>query len=78
MNDQKNPVGPYQFFMLALCVLVLVSLAVEALIDLDPESRVILFYTDTVVCGFFFVDFLMLLYRAPHRLKCFATWGGWM
>ena len=75
MNDQKNPVSPYQFFMLALCVLVLVSLAVEVLVDLDPESRVILFYADTVVCGFFFVDFLMLLYRAPSRWKYFATWG---
>lgn len=75
MNDQTRPVTPYQLFMLALCVLVLISLAIEALVDLDPESLVILFYGDTLVCFFFLADFLLLLYRAPNRWKYLATWG---
>jgi len=75
VTEQDRSGSPYQLFMLALCVLVLISLAVEALWDLDPESRVILFYADTVVCGFFMVDFLVLLYRAPSRWKYMVTWG---
>jgi voltage-gated potassium channel len=75
LSNDHRPVTPYQLFMLALCVLVLISLAVEALVDLDPESRVILYYADTLVCAFFLFDFLVLLYRAPSRWKYLATWG---
>lgn len=75
MNDSTAPASPYQLFMLALCTVVLASLALEVFVDLDPESRVILFYADTVICGFFLVDFLVLLYRAPNRWKYLATWG---
>ena len=75
MSDTTHPAGPYQMFMLALCVIVIVSLGVDVLFPLDPESRLILFYADTLICGFFLVDFLMLLYRAPNRLRYFLTWG---
>lgn len=70
-----KPVGPYQAFMLVLCVLVLVSLAAEAAFDLDADTRRILFYADTAVCVFFLGDFLYLLYTAENRGRYLLTWG---
>lgn len=74
-NSTSSVIRPYQLFMLALCVLVLVSLAVEVLIPLDDETRLILFYADTVVCILFLGDFAHSLATAPQRSRYFFTWG---
>ena len=75
MRPATGEVGPYQLFMLALCVLVLVSLGAEALFTLDPDTRLILSYTDTAVCLIFFADFLYSLFTADRRLRYLYTWG---
>jgi voltage-gated potassium channel len=61
--------------MLALCILVLISLAVEAFVDLDADTRLILFYADTFVCVIFLGDFLFSLIRASDRKRYLVTWG---
>lgn len=71
----EDTARPYHLFMLALCILVLVSLGIEVFVDLDPDTRAVLFYADTAVCGIFFLDFLHSLARAQNRIKYFLTWG---
>jgi voltage-gated potassium channel len=59
--------GPYVFFMLVLSLFALLGLAANTLMQLDPASSTILEYADHTVCGLFFLDFLISLYRAPNR-----------
>jgi len=61
--------------MLVLSVLVIGMLAVEALVPLDPATLEILLDLDMVICGFFFLDFLYTLKRAPNRWRYLVTWG---
>jgi voltage-gated potassium channel len=67
--------GPYQFFMLALCALSLVLLAITAFASLSAETVYLLFLADTVICCFFLTDFLISLRRAPNKGRYFLTWG---
>jgi voltage-gated potassium channel len=71
----KNDSGPYQLFMLALCVYALGALALETTVPLDIEMAQILTYADLAVCGLFFVDFLHSLVRAESKWKYLARWG---
>jgi voltage-gated potassium channel len=61
--------------MLMLCLLALGALAAETIGALDPSTREILEYADTVVCTMFFVDFCVQLARAPNRWGYFVRWG---
>ena len=65
----------YLVFMLALSLIALGGLAVEAAFTLDEGTRTILGYADMLVCLVFFVDFLVLLRRSDNKLKYLATWG---
>jgi voltage-gated potassium channel len=71
----ENRNHAYLLFMLALSVLALVALAVEAVIPLSYGTRQILNYADTLVCIFFFLDFLIMLCRADSKRKYLLTWG---
>jgi voltage-gated potassium channel len=62
-------------FMLVLSILSLVGLAVSTVGHLDQGQKEILEIADLVVCGLFFIDFLVSLHRAPNRLKYFLRWG---
>jgi voltage-gated potassium channel len=67
--------GPYQLFMLGLCIYALVALALEAFAPLDTETRRILDFADFAVCAFFLVDFIHSLATAKSRVRYLATWG---
>jgi voltage-gated potassium channel len=70
-----SKITPYELFMLVLCAWSLLILATGAFFRWREATGEILSYADTVVCGFFLVDFLRSLYRAPNKLQYFATWG---
>jgi voltage-gated potassium channel len=74
-DTTHSDVSPYQLFILALSIAALLSLAARTIWEPAPESRTVLDIADLVVCGFFFLDFLISLYRAPKRLGYLATWG---
>jgi voltage-gated potassium channel len=74
-SEQLRSVGPYQFFMLALCAWTLLLLGAGSFVRLDPATQVILDYADTAVCVIFFADFVGSFARAPRRLHYLATWG---
>lgn len=67
--------SPYLLFMLLISVLAMAMLAVDAFGNVDGGTRSILVYADTVLCGLFFIDFLVTLYRAENKWKYMATWG---
>jgi voltage-gated potassium channel len=67
--------GPYQLFMLALCVFALTALAFETLAPLTTSTRQILEIADTGICVLFFGDFILQLARAPDRGRYFIRWG---
>lgn len=60
--------------MLGISVLVLVSLALEMLLPMEAETLRLLNRIDTVMCGFFLVDFGVRLVRAKDRLE-YMKWG---
>src|SRR5687768_10733814 len=72
---RAEAVGPYQFFMLALCVWALLTLAASTFLNLDDDVLQVLRYADTAVCVLFLFDFCYTLYRAENRWKYLLTWG---
>lgn len=74
-EDGDKGITPYQLFMLALCLWAIASLGTGTVFRLDAETQTILDYADNTVCGFFLVDFLVSLYRAPRRWAYLASWG---
>ena len=65
----------YLLFALAISVLALVVLGVQAMVDLDQATRSVLNTADTVLCGLFFLDFLITVGRVANRRKYLLTWG---
>jgi len=65
----------YHVFMLALCIYALIIQAIEVFLHPDAASRQVLNYADHVLCGFFFVDFVVSLVRAPKKGRYLLTWG---
>lgn len=65
---------PYQLFMLLLCLIALVFLALQSS-AVDANVRTILEYADFAICVVFFLDFLYQLAAAKDRFKYMITWG---
>lgn len=73
MDSKSN--HPYVLFMLVLSILSLIGLAISTSGGLNQDQKTILQLADVVVCALFFVDFLVSLHQAPHRLRYFLSWG---
>lgn len=73
MDSHKH--HPYELLMLVLSILSLASLAIATTGALDPQRASILQFADLVVCGMFFVDFVLSMYRAPNKWRYFLRWG---
>lgn len=69
-----NELGPFQLVLVALTLLVLGLLTAELLLDLPPEASRVVRWVDTIVCGLFFVDFLVRFARAESK-TAFMKWG---
>jgi voltage-gated potassium channel len=67
--------GPYQAFMLVLCVYAIGALVLRAFFPLRDETVKILTYADSGVCLFFLIDFIVSLVRAENRWRYLYTWG---
>lgn len=74
-ESARQRTGPYQLFMLGLCIYALGILSVETLAPLDQRTRQILVYADVGVCGLFFLDFWISLVKAPDRWRYLSRWG---
>lgn len=63
-----------QILMLVLSVYVLGAIFVQSAFPLPAEVDELLEQIDLVVCGIFFADFCIRLYRAPSK-RAFMKWG---
>ncbi|MFN3286505.1 MAG: potassium channel family protein [bacterium] len=61
--------------MLSISVWALLVVAWQAAGRMDPAVRGVLEYADFAVCGVFFADFLLSLWRASDRWGYFLRWG---
>jgi voltage-gated potassium channel len=72
---RNEPPGPYQAFMLVLCIYAIAELVLRSFFPLRPETIQILTYADYAVCLFFLLDFVISLVHAEKRLRYLVTWG---
>lgn len=68
-------VRPYHLFVLMLSVYAIAILGIEVLVPISDSTRRILTLSDTALCVFFFLDFLISLHRAPRRWQYLYRWG---
>ena len=80
-SDSKHPstggdsvLQPYDLFMLLLCGYSLITLALETFIKVSDEDSKIIDAVENVVCGIFFIDFLIRFAYASNKRQ-FMTWG---
>jgi voltage-gated potassium channel len=69
-----NELGPFQLIILTLSLFVLGLLVVELTFTLPPETSRVLRWIDNLVCGLFFIDFVVRFRRAESKLQ-FMKWG---
>jgi len=69
-----NELGPFQLIILTLSLFVLGLMVVELTFDLPDETSRVLRWIDNVVCGLFFIDFIVRFRRAESKLQ-FMKWG---
>jgi len=67
--------NPYQIFMLVLSFVSIVLLGITVAFPIHTATENLINYADNAICALFFVDFLLLLYRAENKAKYFFTWG---
>ncbi len=61
--------------MLILCVWALAVQAATRFLPWSESTRTILSYADNLLCGLFFIDFVVTVSRARDRRRYFVTWG---
>src|SRR6185503_16332069 len=69
--------GPYELYMLFLCVFSIFVLAADTLLPLAPGTKQVLGYTDTALCVLFFADFVRNLIKAPSKIR-YLIRSGWL
>lgn len=77
--DAKTPstgeqLSPFQLVLVVLSLLALALIAADTFLTLPTEVARILHFVDTLVCGVFFVDFVLRFRAAPSK-AAFMKWG---
>jgi len=44
----------------------------------NPAVDIILYWADSIICGIFAIDFLLILRRSPNKTDYFLKKGGWL
>ena len=73
-DEVQHELRPYQLFMFALGVYVLLALAAQTFLSLSASTSAILDHVDDLICVFFFVDFWINLFSARDKLA-YLKWG---
>jgi voltage-gated potassium channel len=74
-SSREHQRAPFSVFILFLSIYAVVALAVASFVKISADTRAVLGYADTFVCGLFFLDFIVNLWRAPNRIRYLVTWG---
>jgi voltage-gated potassium channel len=67
--------APYLLFILLVSIFAIVILAADMFVDPASDTARILRFCDTVLCGLFFLDFLLYFAHAKNKTKYMLTWG---
>ena len=70
----RNRLTPFNVVILVLSVYILVSLVVDTIVKLPPETQRVLQLLDYGICIFFFIDFCSQLYHAEDKWR-YMRWG---
>jgi voltage-gated potassium channel len=74
-HTSKQETGPYDIFMLFLCIFTLILLSIDTFLPINDNSRIMIWWFDTGICAVFFFDFVQSLVHAKNRLRYLYTWG---
>lgn len=74
-HEAESPNPTYLLFTLAISLMAVFLLAIDATWSPSPGTRTILQTADTVLCGLFFIDFLVMLRKSKSRGRYLLTWG---
>ena len=74
-THEKTANIPYQLFTLILCVLVIVVLLFDTALSTNDEVKLLLRWTDYVLCILFFADFIYQIVTTENRKRYMMTWG---
>jgi voltage-gated potassium channel len=76
LHAQEPPeeLGPFQFGILVLSIVLIIGLAAEIVLDVHPELKRLVFIIDTAVCGLLLIDFCIRFNEAKSKLQ-FMKWG---
>ena len=75
MHKRHADLKAYEFVILGLSLYALGALGVETVVHLTPDTRQVLDWVDTAICGVFLFDFAFNLVKAQNRWRYFVTWG---
>lgn len=67
--------GAYLLFILVLSAVGVVLVFLQTVVPLQPDTKIILEYVDTVICVLFLLDFLVTLIQSPSKMRYLVTWG---
>jgi voltage-gated potassium channel len=73
-ESQPEEIGPFQFTVLVLSIVVLITLVIDTTLDLPVEVSGLLQTIDNTVCIVLLIDFLIRFRKAPSKLQ-FMKWG---
>ena len=73
-EQPPEELGPFQFGILVLSIVLLVGLAAEVLLEVHPEISRLIFLIDTAVCILLLIDFSIRFKDADSKLA-FMKWG---
>lgn len=69
-----SELGPFQLIILTLSFVALTALGLELVVDMPPEARRVLRWTDNLICVFLLADFIIRFRRAENKWR-FMKWG---
>lgn len=75
MAIQTSKQQAYSLFILFISIFSILLIGIITIVPISPESLKIIEFLDYVICGIFFVDFLISFTRAENKRKYFFTWG---
>ncbi|MCF3649267.1 potassium channel family protein [Synoicihabitans lomoniglobus] len=76
LPPQEDPedLGPFQFGVLVLSLVLLAGLGAELAFQVPEEIQRLVFYIDTTICGLLFIDFAIRFAKADSKWR-FMKWG---
>lgn len=73
-EDTDHKVNFFDLLIIILSVYVLGALIAETAFELPKETSRVIALLDNIICGVFFIDFLVRFFKAENKLK-FLKWG---